>query len=713
MSKERGVLAKVMAELAELGRLNEALQARIAECDAQKSRLLSYERIVQTTHDHVAALDRDYRYQAVSNSYLIAHLKPVEEIVGHTVAELLGEQIFTELVKPRFDRCLAGEVVNYQAWFTFPGFGRRYMDVTYYPVWDREANEVRGLVVNSHDLTSLHESQASERLAKTVFESTGEGILITDAAANIICVNPAFTAISGYTSEEAVGRNPGFAKSGRHDQVFYQAMWDALEKTGQWRGEIWDRRKNGSIYPKYLTINAVRDESGKAVNYVGIFSDISELKQMQDQLKQLAYYDVLTGLPNRMSLREQLKYEISRAQRNNQAFAVLFIDLDEFKYVNDSYGHSAGDQLLVEVARRLQGCVRLTDTVARLGGDEFMVILENTGLAEQVVKVAEVIIKRLGEPFTIGDSEVCIGASIGIFICPHDGNDPEAILSAADTAMYHAKGQGKGGYQFYSPELNSRVRERMTLDSGLRKALKRDELYLEYQPQVSAHDGSLVAVEALLRWRHPKYGILMPEQFIPLAIETGLINPIGIWVLQQALEQGGRWWKAGLSGVPVAVNVSKRQFWHYDTAGEIRRMLLSGAQHGQTLELELSESDLMETPEHNLRYIHELSEMGVRFSLDNLGSSRTSLMYLKRLPIGKLKLAMPLVAGLEECADLVTAVIGMAKVMQMHTVAMGVEDERQLAQLRSMGCDYIQGWVAGAPMSADALMAWHLNSLIT
>jgi len=425
---------------------NKKLQEDLGHYKNRCTHLSTYEHILQTTHEHISIIDRNYIYLAVSQSYLDNHSKLPEEIIGHTVMELLGEQIFVEMVKPNLEQCFNGHVVNYQAWFTFSTQGKRYMDVTYYPIKEQNSDEVYHVVVSAHDMTAIYQAQSDQRLTKSLFDNTSEGIVITDPRGTIVNINPAFTQISGYQKQEAIGSNANLTKSDRHDSQFYQQMWITLEQKGQWQGEIWDKHKDGQIYPKYLSINEVTDENDRVLNYVGIFSDISAMKDTQNQLEKLAYFDMLTRLPNRTHFFESLDHELAIAKRNQQNFAVFFIDLDGFKSVNDNFGHKFGDLLLKQVARRIKNCVRKTDFVARLGGDEFTVMLLNTNDLKQITQIANNITQELSRQFCLDKNKINIGASIGIFCYPSDGESIHSILSEADKAMYEAKKAGKGRY---------------------------------------------------------------------------------------------------------------------------------------------------------------------------------------------------------------------------------------------------------------------------
>jgi len=414
------------------------------------------------------------------------------------------------------------------------------------------------------DITERKLAETELRIAATAFDSQ-EGMVITDTDSVILRVNAAFTAITGYSAEEAVGRNMNILKSGRHDDAFYKAMWDSIITTGAWQGEIWDRRKNGETYPKWLTITAVTGDDGKVSHYVGTHIDITERKATEEHINRLAFYDPLTQLPNRRLLQERLKQGIKMNRRLNNQMAVLMMDLDKFKTVNDTLGHIAGDELLQQVAERIQMQLREVDMVARLGGDEFVILMENVGHYEHVARVAEAVIHALSQPFTLCQSyDVVIGTSIGIAIHPQHGDTLEAIMDNADTALYHAKDQGRGCFSYFSEELTQKARERIVLESRLRRAIEQQELRVYFQPQIDIKSGQIIGAEALVRWHDPVEGCLMPSRFIALAEETGLIVAIGEWVLRETCKIGQQWLDQGLPPITLAVNVSPHQFRRSD-----------------------------------------------------------------------------------------------------------------------------------------------------
>lgn len=565
----------------------------------------------------------------------------------------------------------------------------------------------------ARDLTEMKRSQEKERLAAKVFESVTEGILVTDANGTIVSVNPAFTEITGYSEEEAVGQKPSLLRSGWHNADFYKEMWTSILEKGQWKGEIWDRRKNDEIYLEEITIRAVKDEQGMTTHYVGVFKDITLRKQMEKHIEYQAYHDALTGLPNRTFFFDRLAERIAHAQQHQQMLAVLFLDLDRFKFINDTLGHSMGDFLLQKVAERLRRCVRETDMISRFGGDEFVLLLSDLSSREDAVQVAETIFEALTQPFVLNGQEYSISTSMGISLYPADGKDGETLIRNADTAMYRAKEQ-RNHYQFFMPSLSLLSSERLKLGNDLRKALKREELLLQYQPKVDLTTGELIGVEALVRWRHPELGIISPLKFIPIAEETGLILPLGEWVLNTACRQIKTWQEEGLPPVRVAVNLSMAQFQQKDLAERIAGILKESGLPPHLLELELTESMVMQNPETTSQLLQELKEIGIQISLDDFGTGYSSLSYLKRLPIDAIKMDRSFVQNLpnEEDTSLVRAIINLAHSLNMKVTAEGVETEEQIRILSSCQCDEIQGYYFSPPVSAEEIKELLLKSYI-
>lgn len=546
------------------------------------------------------------------------------------------------------------------------------------------------------------------KLMASVYEHTSEAILVTDASMHIVSVNRAFVTLTGYELADVQGMNPSVLSAGRTSPEDYEVMWRAINDKGSWQGEIWDRRKDGSCYPKWLTISTLQDPDGKVTHYIGSFTDISERKLAEQRIHELAHNDMLTGLANRFSLEQRLAQAIGTARRENRHLAVMFIDLDRFKSINDTLGHPVGDQLLRDVAKRLQTSVRASDIVARLGGDEFVVVM--TDLNESVVHAVPMmggkIVRQLSRPYRIDGHELLSTPSIGIAIFPADGEDTGALMKAADTAMYHAKSQGRANYQFFTEAMNQAAAERLQLERALRQALERQEFRLHFQPQIDIASGQVVAIEALIRWQNPQIGLVPPDKFIPLAEEVGLIEAIGRWVLEQSGRECQRLAEAGYAGIRIAVNLSMHQLRKRDIVGIVRGVLQDNRIAPGQLELEVTETVTMEAPETTIGVLRQLRALGVLLSVDDFGIGYSSLARLKLLPIHGLKLDRTLVGDIEtdvNDAAICAAAIAMAHSLGLKVVAEGVETAAQLEHLRRLGCDLAQGYYFSRPLPIDEL----------
>jgi diguanylate cyclase (GGDEF)-like protein/PAS domain S-box-containing protein len=555
------------------------------------------------------------------------------------------------------------------------------------------------------DISERKRSEKELGLATKIFENIGEATVVTDAENKIVSVNPAFTEITGYAAKEAIGKNPRIMGSGRHDKEFFRSMWAAILDTGHWQGEIWDRRKNGDIYPKWLSISVVRDKPGGQIrNYIAIFSDITERKEAEKRIQFMAHYDALTGLPNRVMLHDRLSHDISHAARNHKHVALLFLDLDRFKIINDSLGHNIGDLLLQSVGERLKECLRSGDTVARLGGDEFVVILPGLQDTDYAATVARKILECLATPHAVGGHELNTTASIGISVYPHDGSDRETLIKNADVAMYKSKEAGRNNYLFFTEEMNARAEERLSMENSLRHALEREEFVLYFQPQMNSATGRIIGAEALIRWRHPSLGLVMPGTFIPIAEESGLIVAIGEWVLREACRQNRAWQMAGLPAVSVAVNLSAMQFRQKNLVEIVADTLRQTGLAPRYLELEITESSIIQNVETAINTMHELKAMGVLISIDDFGTGYSNLGYLKRFPIDKLKVDQSFVRDLTTSPDdatIVRLVINMAKSLQLKVIAEGVETREQLDFLSEHQCEEVQGYYFSRPVPEE------------
>ncbi len=583
-------------------------------------------------------------------------------------------------------------------------------------VWDVEVNasfidEDGGyFVCFFRDITERKRAKQELRIAATAFE-TLEGITITDASEIIVRVNQAFTQITGYMPEEVIGKKPSILKSGHHDQEFYRTMRCALQNDGQWEGEIWDRHKDGHIYPKWLAITAVKDDFGCITHYVGNFTDITERKASEEKIKSLAFYDTLTELANRRLLTERLDHAIAVQARTENYGALLFLDLDNFKLLNDTQGHGVGDELLIEVAHRLKACVRETDTVARLGGDEFIVLLGELGTtsesaAVQAKTVAEKIASALAEPYVLSSVVHNCSSSIGIVLFCDAGSTADSVLAQADTAMYAAKKSGKNTYRFFDPAMQKELEQRTKFESALRQAVDNKQLQLFYQPQVD-HNNRMIGVEALIRWYHPELGLISPVQFIPLAEETDLILIIGRWVLETACAQIKAWKNLPLAqNLSVAVNVSAKQFYQPGFVNEVQEIMAQYAVEPKQLKLELTESMVLKEMDTAIAKMLELKSIGIVLAMDDFGTGYSSLSYLKNLPFDQIKIDKSFMDNIIENnndAYIIQSVITLGKLMEITVVAEGVEDIKQDELLKSLGCKIFQGYLFGRPIPVEEL----------
>ncbi len=553
-----------------------------------------------------------------------------------------------------------------------------------------------------HQREELEASSRELQLAGQVFESAGEGAMISDANNRIMAVNPAFSRITGYSAEEVVGKTPSLLASGRHSHAFFKQMWRTLHEEQRWQGEVWNRRRNGEVYPQWLSITLVTDEQGEPSNYVAMLNDISERKAAEDQVRYLSDFDALTDLPNRRLLRERTKQALSRALRRSEQVALVIIDLDRFKNVNDTLGHGAGDSLLQRIAQRLSHEMRGGATLSRIGGDEFVALLPNVEATGDLGSLVAHCLAQVSRPLNLDGHELVITASAGVAVYPNDGESFDTLLKNADTALYYAKGQGRNNFQCFTASMNEKVSERLLLENGLRDALKRGEFELYYQPQYDFGCNRLSGCEALIRWNSPN-GLVMPDRFIPLAEETGLIIPIGAWVLEEACRQGEIWNRATTEPLSVAVNVSAVQF-RPELVAEVRTALETTGFDPRQLVLEVTESVLMSDVDSSVRLLLQLRELGIRIALDDFGTGYASLAYLKRFVLDKLKIDRAFIMGIPEDKDdvaITSSIIDIARHLNIITVAEGVETEAHCEFLREAGCNLAQGYYFDKPLPAD------------
>ena len=555
-------------------------------------------------------------------------------------------------------------------------------------------NEMFRLVIS--DISEYKAKEQGLRQAAAMFDCAREGVMVVDVDQCILSVNQAFCKLTGYPANEVLGKTPRILQSGRQDKAFYAEMWHQIRTVGYWQGEIWNRRKSGEIYPQLLSISAVKAENQMLTHYVGVFFDISHLKDTAEKLDYLAHHDPLTGLANRLVLFARLEHSLETARRDRKSLALLMLDLDRFKDVNDSYGHLAGDELLQLVAQRLTSRLRGIDTVTRLGGDEFALLLEDLSHPQDAALVAAEIIEALSEPWRLSMGvEVRIGTSIGISLSPQHGKTSAELMQQADAALYLAKDEGRGTFKYFSDDLTIAAHRRLNLEALLRRALVNQELKLYYQPQVDMVTGRIIGAEALLRWQNEVEGFISPDRFIPLAEETGLIAEIGEWVLRETCRQGQAWLDAGLPTLKLAVNLSSHQFRHGDICTTLKTVLEDTGFPAQNLELELTESALMEREAEAVLILQKMRDLGVGLAIDDFGTGYSSLAYLKRFPLDVLKIDKAFITEIpqeEDDNEIAAAIIAMAHILRLKVLAEGVETQAQMAFLQRKGCDFYQGY---------------------
>ncbi|MCX8048408.1 MAG: EAL domain-containing protein, partial [Methylohalobius sp.] len=602
--------------------------------------------------------------------------------------------------------------VGFRACWSLP-FKNRHGDVLgtfaiYYDRVRRPKREEMELIQEFAHLAALAVEQTAAdlrlRQAKAVFDYASEGILVTDLKAKIVAVNRAFCEITGYTEAEALGKNPRFLQSGHHDRAFYLNMWRRLLATGYWQGEVWNRRKNGEIYPQLLTISTVRDTSGQPTHYVALMNDLSQIKQSQERLDHLIHYDLLTGLPNRLLLQLGLRQMLERAQRHNRRVAALLLDLDRFNLINDSLNHNAGDELLTAFTTRLKQHLRGEDFFGRLAGDEFLLVVDELPHSEAAGRIAEHVLAALKPPFTVAGQEIHLSASIGISLYPDDSTSDAELIQHAETAMRQAKQEERGSYRFYTPTLSDRARRRLTLEARLRQAIKRQHFVLHYQPIIELHSLRILGCEALLRWQDPEQGLIAPDRFIPLAEETGLILPLGEWVLAAACQAARTWRESGYALEVMAVNLSARQFQQLTLPEIIASTLAQIGLPPSCLKLEITESMVMEYGEQAIDRLLRLKSLGIKLSLDDFGTGYSSLAYLKSFPLDEFKIDRSFVRDLPHNSSdvkIISTIIHMGQTLGLGVVAEGVETAVQHVFLSHLGCNAGQGYFYSPPLPED------------
>lgn len=544
--------------------------------------------------------------------------------------------------------------------------------------------------------------QRELHLSRMVFESVSEGLVVTDEQGRIMAVNPYFCEVTGYREDEVLGKPPSMLSSGQHDARFYQAMWHSLDSVGRWAGEIVNRRKNGEAYTEWLSIVAVDEGNNRGTRYVGMFSDITERKREEDHIRRLAHFDALTGLPNRVLFMDRLKRSLSRLDRQGGELALLYLDLDRFKSVNDEFGHAVGDLVLTEAARRMNGCVRDMDMVSRRGGDEFVVILEGDNVREAAAVVAGKLVQAVSEPYSVGGHDLSIGTSVGIAVYPHDGKDAETLLQAADTALYNAKGAGRGDFHFFQDADQEQAHFRLDLQQALLRGVTEGGFELRYLPEISLVTGRVERLEALLRFRHPKEGLMDAGRFLDMAERLGIMPEVGMGAIRQAIATLGR---LGMAEVDLSLDISARQLAALADVSPILQWLRDAGMGPERITFEFPEWVVM-GKEEVLHVLYSLNQRGFRCALDDFGAGHCSFNLMRQLPLSSLKIDVSFIGEIElnaQFRELVGALIAFGRRLGLRTVAEGVSTRAQLAYLRENGCDAVQGFLFGEPLEAAEL----------
>ncbi len=719
---ERRVAERTAALQDSKRRLEEEAEERRRAKEAWKASETRYGELVESANSIIMRRDLQGRITYI-NSFALAFF-------GYSEEEILGRSIVGTIV-PKTEstgRDLAAMVEDIsrhpEEYVNNENENMRRNGERVWIAWTNKAvrdadGELTEILSVGNDVTAGRLVEEELRLMASVFRNSLEGVVITDAGGKVLRVNDGFSDITGYGEDEVRGKSYRSLVADSEDQMLFDNLWQSLQQAGFWQGEIWNRRKNGEVYPQWLGVSAVRGEDGLVTHYIGVFTDMTEKKLSEKRIYRLAHYDALTDLPNRVLFQDRLDQAITQANRTGSQVALLYLDLDRFKPINDSLGHHVGDLLLKGVAERLRGAVRETDTVTRMGGDEFTIIVPGIEKARDIVPtasaIARKIVKRVSKAFPLDGHEVFVNASIGIACYPQDGETAADLVKNADSAMYHAKEQGGQSHMFYEERMNAAVAERLLMEQNLRKALQRNEFRLHYQPWLSLQEGEIRGVEALLRWDHPVLGMVAPDDFIPIAEDTGLIVPIGEWVLQEAVRQAKVWEAEGLPPVRIAVNLSLRQLRDKRLVKTVRRLLSDSGLEPQRLALEITESTLMEDLQETVAILKKLSRAGIHLLIDDFGVGYSSLSYLKRFPIHSVKIDRSFVRDIAVDANdaaIVAAIIAMAHQLRLRVVAEGVESEAQLAFLRSHSCDEIQGHVISEPLPpescAEVLGGWQM-----
>ena len=663
--------------------------------------VIDLQSFIDSFDEHIWMKNTDGIYTLCNRSVEQAWAKSRSEIIGRTDVELFGADaadIYLEGDRFAIEsgtpiivaECLEGAEPKQHLW----------LETLKLPTFNA-TGDFAGVIGMTRNISKHKAVEDQLTLATNVFKHSFEGVVVTDRHGNITDVNGAYFEITGYTREELLGQNPRILSSGRHDKTFFDTLWNTLLINGKWNGEIWNRRKNGAIFPQNISISTIYDEVGDIRYFVAVFADISAQKQNEAQLTHLAYYDPLTQLPNRMKFMMQLKQEVRRAKQLNLQLATVMIDVDLFKHINDSFGHSIGDEMLVELAKRLRSQVEEQDVLSRIGGDEFVVLITDINSGEEATLATNQLRQVFDQPFIVSTGDhLRLTASMGVSLYPNDGQDADTLLRNADAAMYCAKNDGRNNYAFYTESLTQLSLEHLKLQSALYGAIEQNALYLMYQPKLDLVTRKTVGFEALLRWHDPQLGLISPAVFIPIAEKVGLIHDIGLWVLETACRQGMRWLRDGKYFGRIAVNVAGQQLQRSSFVDDVKRVLAETGLPAKHLELEVTESVMMQNPEVAIRDLKRLGDLGIELSVDDFGTGYSSLNYLKKLPIHKLKIDQSFVRDIPFDTNntaIAKAVIALGHALKLDIVAEGVETQEQADFLLQNHCDQAQGYLFSRP----------------
>jgi len=675
---------------------------------AKKYQAPDFQQFIDSFRDHLWIKDMKGVYTFCNQEVEKAWQLSVSQIIGRTDFELFDKELADKYLDTDNKVLQTGtQLVVEECSDAIDPASNHWLETIKTPLIN-DQGETIGIIGMTRNVTNRKVIEDQLMVATAVFDNSVEGVIISDRNGNIAYVNKAFCEITGYTEREAIGRNPRFLKSGRHDQAFYHEMWSSLVSEGKWQGELWNRRKDGAIYPELSTISVVYDDNDEICNFVAVFADISQLKQSEAELTHMAYHDPLTDLPNRLKLTTQIEQEILHFQRNSGQFATIFIDIDHFKHINDTYGHLIGDEVLCEIAQRLKNSLRAEDTVARIGGDEFVLLLTGLTDIDSITTVVRKLMKIFDLPVKVSNGEhLRFTGSMGIAMYPGDGEDSDTLLRNADAAMYRAKKEGRNDYAFYTAALTKESEAHLKLQSALYDAIDNDGFEVVYQPQFNMLSDKLIGFETLIRWNHPKLGMISPLDFIPVAEKAGLINDIGQWVLETACKQGVEWLEQGYNFGRIAVNVAGPQLQRDSFVEQVIATIQKTGLPTENLELEVTEGFMMNKPEKSIKYLKALRRFGIELSMDDFGTGYSSLSYLQQLPLNKIKIDRSFINDLpHDCngVAITDAIIAMGNALSLTVIAEGVETREQAEFLRSRGCMQGQGYYFSKPLPAEQLI---------